>query len=370
MRIGYDAKRFFHNNTGLGNYSRSLIRVLSEAFSENEFLLYNPKKTTKFNIQNYNSSVKEVNPENYFSIKLKTLWRLFFISNTIKKNKLTIFHGLSGEIPIGLPKNLKKIVTIHDLIFVRYPKLYSVFDRKIHFWKFKYATKKCDIIIAISEQTKRDIVTFLKISEDKIKVIYQGCNAVYKKEFSENEKIKTIEKYKLPEKYILNVGTIEKRKNLLTLIKAIQNTDKHVVVIGKKTSYYEEVKKFIASNNLKTQVHFLKNLSLNEMAIVYQKATLFVYPSVFEGFGIPVIEALYSKTPVITSKGSCFAEAGGENSIYINPKDSEELKKAINSVWENSEKQELMKQKGYEYVQKFNDDVIAENWNKIYKSLL
>ena len=370
MRIGFDGKRFFHNNTGLGNYSRSLIKVLSEYLPENEYLLYNPKKSSNYSLKNFNKSVIEVNPENYLSIRLKSLWRLYFVSNKIKEQNLAIYHGLSGEIPLGLPNNIKKVVTIHDLIFERYPNLYSYFDRKIHFLKFKYAAKKSDVVVAISQQTKNDIVTYLGIKEDKIKVIYQGCNAVFKQTFTEAEINSSLIKYNLPENYILNVGTIEKRKNLLTILKSITNTNKNLVVIGKKTDYFNEIWTYIVSNNLEKQVLFLKNLSLEEMAMIYQKATLFVYPSIFEGFGIPIIEALYSKTPVITSTGSCFSEAGGSHSIYINPESSEELKEAINLLWDNPSKRKEMQEKGFEFVQKFNDKVIAKNWNELYQSLI
>jgi glycosyltransferase involved in cell wall biosynthesis len=370
MRIGFDGKRFFHNNTGLGNYSRSLIKVLSEYLPENEYLLYNPKKSSNYSLKNFNKSVIEVNPENYLSIRLKSLWRLYFVSNKIKEQNLAIYHGLSGEIPLGLPNNIKKVVTIHDLIFVRYPNLYSYFDRKIHFLKFKYAAKKSNVVVAISQQTKNDIVTYLGIKEDKIKVIYQGCNAVFKQTFTEAEINSTLIKYNLSENYILNVGTIEKRKNLLTILKSITNTNKNLVVIGKKTDYFNEIWTYIVSNNLEKQVLFLKNLSLEEMAMIYQKATLFVYPSIFEGFGIPIIEALYSKTPVITSTGSCFSEAGGSHSIYINPESSEELKEAINLLWDNPSKRKEMQEKGFEFVQKFNDEVIAKNWNELYQSLV
>ena len=370
MRIGFDGKRFFHNNTGLGNYSRSLIKVLSEYLPENEYLLYNPKKSSNYSLKNFNKSVIEVNPENYLSIRLKSLWRLYFVSNKIKEQNLAIYHGLSGEIPLGLPNNIKKVVTIHDLIFERFPNLYSYFDRKIHFLKFKYAAKKSDLVIAISQQTKNDIVTYLGIKEDKIKVIYQGCNAVFKQTFNEAEINSSLIKYNLPENYILNVGTIEKRKNLLTILKSITNTNKNLVVIGKKTDYFNEIWTYIVSNNLEKQVLFLKNLSLEEMAMIYQKATLFVYPSIFEGFGIPIIEALYSKTPVITSTGSCFSEAGGSHSIYINPESSEDLRKAIDLLWDNPLKRNEMQEKGFEFVQKFNDEVIAKNWNELYQSLV
>jgi glycosyltransferase involved in cell wall biosynthesis len=370
MRIGFDGKRFFHNNTGLGNYSRSLIKVLSEYLPEKEYLLYNPKKSSNYSLNNFNKSVIEVNPENYLSIRLKSLWRLYFVSNKIKEQNLAIYHGLSGEIPLGLPNNIKKVVTIHDLIFERYPNLYSYFDRKIHFLKFKYAAKKSDVVVAISQQTKNDIVTYLGIKEDKIKVIYQGCNAVFKQTFNEAEINSSLIKYNLPENYILNVGTIEKRKNLLTILKSITNTNKNLVVIGKKTDYFNEIWTYIVSNNLEKQVLFLKNLSLEEMAMIYQKATLFVYPSIFEGFGIPIIEALYSKTPVITSTGSCFSEAGGSHSIYINPESSEDLRKAIDLLWDNPLKRNEMQEKGFEFVQKFNDEVIAKNWNELYQSLI
>lgn len=370
MRIGFDGKRFFHNNTGLGNYSRSLVKVLSDNFPENDYLLYNPKKSSKYNLENYNNSVAEVLPTSSFTKKLSSLWRLYFVSKDIKKNKVELFHGLSGEIPLGLPKNIKKVVTIHDLIFVRYPNLYSFFDRKIHFFKFKYASKKSDVVVAISEQTKKDIVSFLGINENKIKVIYQGCHAVFKQEYSENQIENTIKKHNLPEEYILNVGTIEKRKNLLVILKSITNTTKKLVVIGKKTAYFDEIWDYIVANNLEKQVIFLKDLSLEELAIIYQKATLFVYPSIFEGFGIPIIEALYSKTPVITSTGSCFSEAGGSHSLYVNPENSDELRTAIDLVWDNTSKRIEMQEKGFEFVQKFNDSTIAKNWQELYKSLL
>lgn len=369
MKIGFDGKRFFHNNTGLGNYSRSLIKVLSDYYPDNEYLLYNPKKNDRYTLTNFNKSVKEILPENFLSKYFKSLWRLWFVSESIEKNT-TIFHGLSGEIPLGLSKKTKKVVTIHDLIFIRYPNLYSFFDRKIHFLKFKYAAKNSDIVVAISEQTKNDVITFLKIPEHKIKVIYQGCNEVYKQTFTEIEIVNTLKKYNLPKEYILNVGTIEKRKNLLLLLKSITKTNKNVVVIGKKTGYFKEISDFIVANHLENQVIFLKNLSLQEMAMIYQKATLFVYPSIFEGFGIPIIEALYSKTAVITSLGSCFAEAGGDYSTYINPENSDELRNAIDLLWENPSKRMVMQEKGFEFVQKFNDDQIAQNWQNLYQSLL
>jgi len=371
MILGFDAKRFFHNKTGLGNYSRDLIRILAQYNSENNYLLYNPKPKKIDRILIDGKIIIERLPENKKDRKLSSLWRLFSVSSQIKKDKVELFHGLSGEIPIGLNKTgVKTVVTIHDLIFMRYPNLYSFFDRKIHYYKFKYAANKADLVIAISEQTKKDIITYLNINPDKIKVIYQGCAPVFKEEIPSEFIEFTRKKYNLPLNFVLNVGTIEKRKNVLSIIKAIKEIDTKLVVIGKKTAYFTEINTYILENNLQNKVIFLENVELKELAAIYKIATVFIYPSVFEGFGIPIIEALYSKTPVISSKGGCFLEAGGENSIYINALNPEELRSELINLLENSEKREAMKNGGLQFVQKFNDENVAKNWIETYNDVL
>ena len=371
MILGFDAKRFFHNKTGLGNYSRDLIRILAQYNSENNYLLYNPKPKKIDRIPIDGKIIIERLPENKKDRKLSSLWRLFSVSSQIKKDKVELFHGLSGEIPIGLNKTgVKIVVTIHDLIFMRYPNLYSFFDRKIHYYKFKYAANKADLVIAISEQTKKDIITYLNINPDKIKVIYQGCAPVFKEEIPSEFIEFTRKKYNLPLNFVLNVGTIERRKNVLSIIKAIKEIDTKLVVIGKKTAYFTEINTYILENNLQNKVIFLENVELKELAAIYKIATVFIYPSVFEGFGIPIIEALYSKTPVISSKGGCFLEAGGENSIYINALNPEELRSELINLLENSEKREAMKNGGFQFVQKFNDENVAKNWIETYNEVL
>ncbi|MDH4402653.1 MAG: glycosyltransferase family 1 protein [Flavobacterium sp.] len=371
MKLGFDAKRFFHNKTGLGNYSRDLIRILAQFHPENSYLLYNPKPKKIDRILIDGKIIIEHLPETKKDKKFSSVWRLISVCSQIKKDKVDLYHGLSGEIPIGLNNSgVKTVVTIHDLIFMRYPNLYSFFDRKIHYYKFKYAANNADLVIAISEQTKKDIVTYLKINPEKIKVIYQGCAPVFKEEIPIEFIELTRNKYQLPTHFILNVGTIEKRKNVLSVIKAIKEIDTQLVVIGKKTDYFKEVNNYIVENNIQNKVIFLENVELKELASIYRMASVFIYPSVFEGFGIPIIEALYSKTPVITSKGGCFSEAGGENSVYINALNYKEIKGELEELLANSEKRELMKQKGFEFVQKFNDDIIAKNWVETYNEVV
>ncbi|WP_353168997.1 glycosyltransferase family 1 protein [Flavobacterium sp.] len=371
MNIGFEAKRVFHNKTGLGNYSRDLVRILSNYFPDNNYFLYNPKKFKKTLFVSNNTNIFERNPISKFNQKFKNYWRQNTVVKDLVKDEIILYHGLSGELPAGLAKNgIKSIVTIHDLIFVRYPKLYSFFDRKIHFYKFKKAANNADLIIAISEQTKKDIISFLNIDASKIIVVYQGCQDVFKKDYSELDKQLVSKKHNLPQKFVLNVGTIEERKNALTIVKAIINLDIDLVLIGKKTDYTDKIHQYIIENKLEKRVHFLKCLSRTDLAIIYQLATVFVYPSLFEGFGIPIIEALYSKTPVITSKGGVFPEAAGPSSLYISPFDVKDLSDKIALVLQDSSLASKMKEEGWQFVQQFNDEEIARNIINCYQKVL
>lgn len=371
MKIGYEAKRIYHNKTGLGNYSRDLIKILASFFPENQYFLYNPKKN-KENLFNFStSSIVEKLPSTLFYEKFHNLWRQKGIIEDLKKDEIKIFHGLSGELPAGLnKKNIKSIVTIHDLIFVRYPHLYSFFDRKIHFYKFKKAALQANIVIAISEQTKKDIIEFLKIPEYKIKVIYQGCQDIFKQNFSSTKKQEIQKKYNLPTDFILNVGTIEERKNALSIVRAIKDVDTTLVLVGRETKYSEKIRSFITENHMENKVIFLKNINNQELAIIYQLATIFIYPSIFEGFGIPIIEALFSKVPIITNKNGVFPEAAGPSSIYIDPMNVDEIKSNIEFLLKNDVVRNDMIQKGLEYASKFNDDVIANELMDCYSSLI
>ncbi|MGY8989017.1 MAG: glycosyltransferase family 4 protein, partial [Flavobacteriales bacterium] len=177
-------------------------------------------------------------------------------------------------------------------------------------------------------------------------------------------------KYNLPEKFLLNVGTIEERKNLLTILKSIKELPKqHLVVIGNGKNYKKKCIQYISKYNLQDRVSFLSGLELEEMAAVYQKAEIMIYPSIFEGFGIPILESLFSKTPVISSKGGCFAETGGTHSMYINPLSVSEIMSAITKITTDTNLRKTMIEKGYNYAQNFTDKKVAENLQKIYTSL-
>ncbi len=365
MKIGYDAKRMFHNNTGLGNYSRDLVRILATYYPDNEYYLYNPKPA-KINRLALTSQMVVKQPENWLSQKLHFLWRSKWITKDIINDQLDIFHGLSGELPFGINKTgVKSVVTIHDLIFIHFPELYKPIDRKIYTAKFKHAAHNADKIVAISEQTKNDLVKFFKISPEKIHVIYQGCHNAFKQSYSDELKNAVKDKFGLPDSFILNVGTIEARKNAFSIVKAIKGNDYQLVLVGRKTAYYNEIEAYIKQHNLSAQVHFLEGLNLEELAILYQLADIFIYPSIYEGFGIPIIEAMFSKTPVITNKYGVFPEAAGPYSYYLDDvTDPNEIQNKIEEVYEHDSRERIAN--SYAFVQKFNDDVIAKKWHKIY----
>lgn len=369
MIIGFDAKRAFHNSSGLGNYSRDIIRILSTYYPANRYLLYNPKEAKKdrFHLDN---NIEMKLPDHFFWKWFSSVWRQGPVSRQIRSDKVEIFHGLSGEIPRGIDRvYTKTVVTIHDLIFMRNPELYKPIDRKIYFNKYKYAAETADIVIAISEQTKKDIIKFLKVDENKVKVHYQGCHPAFKMNFTRDEKENLKEKFSLPNRYILNVGTVEPRKNVLTVIKAIRETRYHLVIVGRPTEYKKQLVAYIMQNNLQDRIHFPENVQMQELAIMYRLADLFCYPSIFEGFGIPIIEALFSEVPVIASIGGCFPEAGGPGSVYLDNKKPEDWTKEIDRLMKDESERKRMVSAGLSYAQRFTDENVGSGLMKLYQEL-
>jgi len=375
MKIGFDAKRAYQNYTGLGNYSRDLLKQLFKNYPDNSYRLYTPKslKNPRLSFLSEFSNVETVFPDTPLHKTFKGYWRSINLEKSLIKDKIDIYHGLSNEIPRTRNKKIKYIVTIHDLIFKRYPRNYRSIDRRIHNVKFKYATKNADITIAISEQTKNDIVEFYKINPERIKVIYQTCHENFRRTYSNEVILHIKEKLQLPDNFILNVGTIETRKNLNALIQAIplMKNDLPIVVVGRKTKYINFLK--VQMNKLKidpNRIIFLHHVTIEELPCIYKLADIFIYPSLFEGFGIPIIESLTSGTPVITSKDGCFSEAGGPSSIYVDPTDYEEISHSIDLLLEDNEKQKMMIHEGKKYVQKFEPNALASEVMDVYQHII
>lgn len=371
MKIGYDAKRTFLNNTGLGNYSRWLVKALAQYHPDNTYYLYTPKvkPNPRLNFLQQFSNIKTVTP---IGRLIKSWWRSKGIVEDLQRDGINIYHGLSHELPIGISESgIKSVVTVHDLIFMRFPEQFGRVSRTIYRLKVAKACTVADKIIAISKKTKDDLVELLEVDPDKIKVIYQGCDPIFKTEQSPEQKKKVTEKYNLPAEFILSVGTIEERKNLLLLVKALPTVENNIplVVVGKPTKYLKAIKSYISVNNLSNRVIFLHGVEFADLPAIYQLAKIFVYPSRYEGFGIPVLEAITSGTPVVAAKGSCLEEAGGSNSVYVDPNDAIDLADKLNAVLSNEQLREKMIAKGKEYSLNFEDAKLANQLMQLYNNL-
>ena len=373
MKIAFDAKRALNNVAGLGQYSRILINALSRDFPENDYHLYSPK-VKEFLNKELRSNHSLHLPETFFSKKIPSYWRSFGIMNDLIKDQIDVFHGLSNELPLNSHKttSIKKVVTIHDVIFLKHKEQYSLIDRSIFDYKTRYACKYSDKIIAISEETKMDLIHFYKVPEEKIEVIYQSCSPLFYESVEDEKKSMIRLKYNLPDNFILNVSSYFPRKNHKAIIEALEllkdKTDLHVVFIGGQGNCKEEIKALIKRKKLESRVHMLSDVGNDDMPVIYQLANLFVYPSFFEGFGIPILEALFSKLPVIATKGNCFEEVGGQGSFYVDPTNAVELSEMIYEILSNSALRGRMIQAGLIQANSMKDDIFAKNTIAVYNA--
>lgn len=371
MHLAYDAKRLFHNRAGLGNYSRNLLSALIDQFPENHYSLFNPKKAQIQFPQVQKDNVEIITPGKLYK-KLHPLWRTRGIVKDIRKIQPDIYHGLSNELPYGTKSaGIKTIVTIHDLIFVRHPEWYKPIDVMLYTKKYSHACRDADRIIAIGEQTKSDLMEFWKIEESKIDIVKQGCNPLFSIPASPDKKEMIRKKYNLPETFLIQVGTIEPRKNHLTSIKALKQLKSPIplVIIGRDNHYKAKLTDYIQQNKLTDKVLFLHHVTNEDLPVLYQLAFASVYPSHFEGFGIPVLESIESGTPAITTAKQCFKDAGGDAAIYINPTDASEMAYQIEKLIDDSDYYETVNQKNKLHVTQFTSDVIAQNMMNVYRKV-
>lgn len=376
MKIAFDAKRAAQNRTGLGNYSRFILHNLFQyGASDNKYILYVPDSHKMSLLKDFiNIPAFTIYTPKLLWKKFKSLWRVWGIPYYLGKQGIDIYHGLSNELPLNIHKahNIKSIVTIHDLIFLRYPQYYKPIDRIIYNYKFRKACENANRIIAVSECTKRDIIKFYHILPDKIDVIYQGCSNTFNVTLPQAAKELVLNKYNITYPYVLSVGSIEERKNLLLLAKALKGLPVkiHVVAIGKSTPYAKIIETYIRKENLQDRFHIINNVSFEDLPAIYQSASVFVYPSRYEGFGIPMLEAIRSEVPAIGCKGSCLEEAGGPLSIYVSPDDPKELADMICRVINSNDLRNKMIEGSKQYAEKFNDSKLYSDLMNTYKKTL
>lgn len=373
MLIGFDAKKIVSNLTGIGNYSRGLVNLLS-AGGEDKCVLFAPDKGNDKCLSglDMNGNVEFVYSGSGSGIG-KTYWRNFSMVNDIKRSGVDLFHGVSNELPFGIAKaGCKTVVTIHDLIFIRYPHTYDFLSRKILEVKTRYACRVADRIIAVSEQTKRDIVEFYGVAPEKIDVLYQGCHTAFKRRVSADEMAEVRRIYDLPERYMVSVGTIEERKNHRTVVDAVSRLtdDVPLLIVSKRTRLQRKIEEQIERLGLGDRVRIINGVPFNHLPALYQGSELAIYLSYFEGFGIPVLEGITSGVPVIAATGSCLEEAGGKGAVYCDPFDAAGVAEAMHSLLTSPERRGELVAEGEKHIAAFTDEVLGANIRAFYEKLL
>ncbi len=367
MNLGFDAKRLFLNKSGLGNYSRNLLRFMVKYYPNELYFLFTPKTNqADFTIPFRKPPFTSITPN---ASSFSSYWRSKGMVQDLIKNKIDIYHGLSHEIPRGLnKKSIKSVVTIHDLIFKVRPNLYPFIDRQIYDNKFRYACENSDKIITVSENTKQDVIRFYNIPEEKIQVNYLMTDPIFYDDKKEGLEIN------LPNNYLLYVGAISPRKNIRTILESftIKNDFPPLVIVGKGKRYKKELEHFIQKNKIRNKIIWLNNIEGNkDLKTIYQNADLLIYPSVYEGFGMPILESILSGTPVLTSNISSLPEVGGEFSYYLdNPINKEEMHEKITSILSDSNQvnKDLIQAKKYVEI-KFNPEKLVNELFSVYQSL-
>jgi glycosyltransferase involved in cell wall biosynthesis len=371
MRIGFDAKRAFANKTGLGNYSRFILDALAAHEPGAEYLAFTPKNSQNLFPSYPKDAIRY--PEAFFDKKLSAYWRYARIAGQLRDENIDVFHGLSNEIPQGLHRaGIRSVVTIHDLIFERLPHLFKTVDRAIYRHKFKSACKRADSVIAVSDQTRRDLIELYGVDDAKIKVIYQDSSPVFQKLLSTEEKNRICAQYDIDGPFVLCVGTLEERKNQHRLVEAfarLENHDFKLVLVGKPTGYLPKIQETIRRLGIENRVLQLHNVTTPHLPALYQAADIFAYISIYEGFGIPIVEALHSGTPVLAAKGSCLEEAGGPGGLYADPYQTENISEQLQKLVTDVHLRNSLSEAGKLHVRQFSGETIAGQLMQLYKSL-
>jgi glycosyltransferase involved in cell wall biosynthesis len=375
--FAFDAKRLFHNSTGLGNYARTLVSNLARFYPEHGYHLFTPQYRDRLHISaEFEAAPCQVHAYQGF---FPNLWRTRLITKDLKCLKPTLYHGLSHELPIGLSKvNILGIVTIHDLIFLKYPQGHSLIDRKIYDAKWKHSIYHADTVIAISKSTADDLQMQYNIDPKRIKVVYQACqSAFYQPKPTDSEVLAFCARHQLPPKgYLLSVGSLTERKNLMVVLHGLSLIDQDqrppLVVVGTGRSYKIILQKAIESLGLVRDVRFWEDQTTptETLRLLYAGARATIFVSHYEGFGLPVAESLLTHTPVITSHTSSMPEAGGPGALYVSPDAPQEVAEAIQRLFSDDQLCSSLAQAGYAYAKaQFDPYNTAKQMMGIYGQL-
>lgn len=369
MTIGIDIRPLMTTpRTGVGEYTFELLDAIFKIDRSNQYILfYNSWDDVSANIPKWDYENVRFAGKHYSNKLYNGAMLMFGRPRLDRVCKCDIFFSPNLNFTALSPK-VKSVLTVHDLSFKFFPEFSTA---KQYWWHRAVSPEKqcrrATLIFTPSENTKRDIVDYYDIAPEKIKVIYPGVKAINNEQLTmSKEAIK--KKYNLPEKYILFLGTIEPRKNIVGLIEAFEilnskfQIPNSLVIAGapgwKNSDVYNKAKTSIKSNRIK----FINFVPPEDKPALYRSAELFVYPSLYEGFGFPVLEAMAEGTPVITSNRSSLPEIAGPAAYLIDPARPEQMALAMNELLTQPKLRQWHIQKGLEQVKKYSWEKSAREW--------
>ena len=373
MLIGFDGT-LLDSETGIGYYSYNLLQSISDFSVARWFKVFvSPKVSKKIDF------LKKFSILPTYS-KIRLYHSNWHVLKTILKEKLTLYHSVDN-ITLPLIKLCKYVITVHDLVPILYPNTVSKLHTLSYYLCFRRITEIADIIITVSENTKRDLIRLFKVPEEKIRVIYNGYDKKTFRIVDESEAIARIKlKYKIDTpSYLLYVGALEPKKNLGRLIDAyyeliktnrdLRNNYK-LVIVGKKAWMYKDIFKEVKRLGIESYIIFTGFVPQEDLVYLYNGAKLFLFPSIYEGFGLPVLEAMACGVPVVTSNISSLPEITGDAALLVNPLDPKEITKAILRLLYDEQLYLRLKQNGLKQAQKFSWERCAYETLEAYLEVL
>ncbi|MDJ0781173.1 MAG: glycosyltransferase family 1 protein [Desulfosarcinaceae bacterium] len=374
IHVAMDAKRFFRNTSGLGRYSRTLVNALLAPDFDDQLrlTLFKPPGECAF-APPRSARVATITAQQRLGGDLgNALWRFHRLPKLLDQGDYGLFHGPSHVLPNCT--TCPMVVTMLDLIFLRYPQYFRTWDRNYYRYIFRKSAQRADHIISISQATKRDLVDRFDIPEEKITVIYPAFDDVFIP-LKPARLAKIRQTYHLPEIYLLYVGTIEPRKNILRTAQAFDRLladgrippESVFLIVGSKGWFYKEILRGIAALRHQERIRLTGPIYEMDLAGVYQLATAMAYPSEFEGFGYPVLEAMRLGTPVLTGKVSSLPEAGGKAAILVDPTSVEEIANGIERLLTDADLRRRCIDRGYRHADRFSPRSMAAQTLSVYR---
>jgi glycosyltransferase involved in cell wall biosynthesis len=369
MKIGIDIRDCTREKTGKGWYAYNIIVELLKLDKKNQYVLFSNSKNNPF-------SKFTDDKKNHFAYIEGRGWKWHLKAiKQIKNSGIDVFFAPSSYIiPAFAPKNIKMVITIHDLVAFILPKAHNAKAILIERATLKKALKKADAVFAVSENTKKDILERFRFPAGKIFITECAPAEFYKSTANEEEIAETLKKYKIPRKFILAVGTLEPRKNFDTLIKAFVNIkrkfpDYKLVIAGKKGWKFKNIEETVKKFKLENDVIFPGYLKDSELKYLYSAAKVFAFPSLYEGFGIPPLEAMSCGCPVVSSNIASLPGVIEEAGLLIDPRNAYKMADAIMSFLEDEDFRQKFIERGKAQAAKFSWKESAKQALEVFESL-